>query len=145
MKTEDIIGWGALGLLGYIIYVNNKTDKVEFQRVGEGVIVDPDPEVDPDPVIDPPWNTADFDNDGVVGTDDLIFMISEFGTVCEDDGIYNPQLDPECLADLNGDNSVTQGDLLIFLGAFGMTQSQALQWIQNHSINCDYSTDICIA
>ena len=60
MKTEAIIGWGALALLGYIIYVNNKTDKVEFQRVGEGVIVDPDPEVDPDPVIDPPWNTADF-------------------------------------------------------------------------------------
>lgn len=131
MKTEAIIGWGALALLGYIIYVNNKTDKVEFQRVGEGVIVDPDPE------INPPWNTADFDNDGVVATSDLLIMMSEFGSVCENEN--------ECLADLNGDNSITQGDLLMFLAEFGLTESQALQWVQNHSINCDYSTDICIA
>ena len=124
MKTEAIIGWGALALLGYIIYVNNKTDKVEFQTVGEGV-------------IDPPWNTADFNNDGVVATSDLLVMLSLFGSQCPSGG--------DCEGDLDGDNAVTVNDLLLLLADFGMTDSEAKQWLQNHSINCDYSTDICIA
>ena len=123
MKTEAIIGWGALGLLGYIIYVNNKTDKVEFQRVGEGV-------------SDPPSYPADLDNDGMVATSDLLVMLSLFGSQCPSGG--------DCEGDLDGDNAVTVSDLLILLADFGMTDSQAKQWLQNNSIDCDYSTNICI-
>ena len=121
MKTEGIIGLGALGVLGYIIYVNNKPDKVEFQRVGDEAVYVPE----------------DLNQDGAVTTQDLLIQLSRFGEVC-------PETQSECLGDLNDDSAVGVQDILILLAKFGYTENQAMEWVQTHIVNCDYSTEACI-
>lgn len=120
MKTETIIGVGALALLGYIIYVNNKTDKVEFQRV-EDLTFSP---------------TTDLNNDGYVSNADLLILLSEFGHVCDRNN--------NCVSDINGDGAVSVQDLVMLLADFGYSPTEALRWVQNHSVNCDSSSGICI-
>ena len=56
------------------------------------------------------FNIADFNNDGVVGVADLLFLLSDLGC-----------FGPPCMADLNGDGITATSDLLIFLSWFGTT------------------------
>ena len=51
---------------------------------------------------------ADLDNDGLIGTSEVLLMLAAFGDVTTG---------PE---DLNGDGLVNVGDLLLLLGSFGM-------------------------
>ena len=54
----------------------------------------------------------DFNNDGVIGTPDLLNFLSEFGTVAGDPGFPS-------LLDSDGDNVIATADLLAILSAFG--------------------------
>ena len=53
--------------------------------------------------------TADFDDDGAIGTSDLLTMLSSIG--CTGD----------CIQDFNADSSVTVMDLLVFLTVLGQS------------------------
>ena len=50
---------------------------------------------------------SDINLDGVVGVDDLLLLLGDFG--CES----------SCVQDLDDDNVVTVSDLLVILGEFG--------------------------
>lgn len=50
---------------------------------------------------------GDFNNDGVINTGDLTFLLGEFGCSVS------------CTADMNGDGVVNTGDLTALLGVFG--------------------------
>lgn len=52
---------------------------------------------------------GDFNNDSIVGTDDLLSFLSSFGCTAG------------CIIDLTGDDVVNSADLLIFLSVFGTT------------------------
>ncbi|MBN8643677.1 MAG: hypothetical protein J0L61_00350 [Planctomycetes bacterium] len=56
---------------------------------------------------------GDFNNDGVIGTPDLVYFLGRFG------GTFPPPGSEP--ADLNADGLVSTPDLTIFLGAFGRT------------------------
>jgi hypothetical protein len=51
---------------------------------------------------------GDFNGDGVVNTNDLLFFLADFGCT-----------DSPCATDLNGDGVANSSDLLVFLGMFG--------------------------
>lgn len=53
---------------------------------------------------------GDFDNDGLVGTNDLLLFLALFNSVCDGQ---------PCEGDLTGDNIVSVSDLLVFLTLFG--------------------------
>ena len=52
---------------------------------------------------------ADFDLDGIITINDLLYLLADFG--CSSN----------CSADLNNDNAVNTNDLALFLGLFGST------------------------
>lgn len=53
---------------------------------------------------------GDFDNDGLVGTNDLLIFLALFDSVCDGQ---------PCEGDLTGDSIVSVSDLLVFLTLFG--------------------------
>ncbi len=61
--------------------------------------------IDPDEIL---ICVGDFNNDLVVGTQDLLQLLGEFG--CQED----------CSTNLDADPSINAGDLLAFLSAFGL-------------------------
>jgi len=59
-----------------------------------------------------PASSADFNNDGVVGTIDLITLTSNIGTACEG----------ECSTDLNNDSVTNQQDVLVLMQLWGAVE-----------------------
>ncbi len=72
----------------------------------EGFDNDCSGEIDPDEVF---FNgcLGDFNNDGIINTADLLFLLGDFGCMSN------------CVADMNDDGVVSTPDLLEFLGVFG--------------------------
>ena len=50
---------------------------------------------------------ADFDGDGLVAVNDVLFLLGNFGCLSG------------CVADINGDDAVTAADMLAILAVFG--------------------------
>jgi hypothetical protein len=78
---------------------------------------------------------GDINEDGGVNTQDILWFLGDYGTICDD-----PQ---NCPSDVDGDGTVTTSDLLLLLEEFGMTNAEGQAWMQQN-LNCDYSQNFCI-